>query len=420
MKMHNNLFLFLVTLGLVALSVPARGENIRYTFTLVADGGVLGATFGTSAPAINDVGTLAIVASLNNPPFQAILTGNGGPLTTIVTPPTGLTNQQALINSSGTVAFSIFGSSILTGNGGPLTLIYSRPIQGGTIALGGFNDAGTVGFADQDPTGHPAVLTGTGGPVTTLYNTTSGPFSVLLEPDINNAGTVAFRADLLSGGAGIFRGDGGPLTTIADTNGPFSNFSFGTPAINIEGTVAFTGFLKTGGEAIAVGSGGPLTIIADTSGPFRIIGIGSEAINDSGTVAFGADLAAGGIGIFTGPDPIADKVITAGDPLFGSTVTGLNFGRGLNNAGQLAFSANLADGRQVEVRANPIPEPSTVMLLGTSLIGWIGYRWRGSRVTAHSFNQQVQLTSSRRFRAVNSGTFPASPECNPSPWNRNP
>jgi hypothetical protein len=376
MKIYKNAVL--LTLGLLGVTAGAQAENIRYTFTPIADGGVLGATFGLGGPQINDVGTLAVVASLSNPPFQSILTGNGGPLTTIADTRIGLTNQPAYINSSGTVAFSIFGSSILTGNGGPPMLIYSRPIQGGTIGLGGINNVGTVAFGDQDPAGHPAVLTGSGGPVTVLYNTSSGPFSDLDIPAINDAGTVVFRADLLGGGVGIFRGNGGPLTTIADTNGAFSNFSFGQPSINLEGTVAFTGGLKTGGEAVAVGSGGPLTVIADTSGPFRLITFGSEAINDSGTVAFQAELAAGGRGIFTGPDPSADKVITTGDRLFGSTVTGLDFSGGLNNGGQLAFSANLADGRQVEVRADPIPEPSTLMLLSTSLIILIGYSLRRS------------------------------------------
>ncbi len=40
-------------------------------------------------------------------------------------------------------------------------------------------------------------------------------------------------------------------------------------------------------------------------------------------VVFLADLDDGGKGIFTGPDPISDKVIAIGDPLFGSTVTQL-------------------------------------------------------------------------------------------------
>lgn len=51
-------------------------------------------------------------------------------------------------------------------------------------------------------------------------------------------------------------------------------------------------------------------------------------------------------GIYTGPDRVADKVIATGDSLFGSTVTDLAFDRdGMNNKGQIAFTAHLADGR---------------------------------------------------------------------------
>jgi hypothetical protein len=62
---------------------------------------------------------------------------------------------------------------------------------------------------------------------------------------------------------------------------------------------------------------------------------------------------AGGQGIFTGPDPVADKVIRTGDPLFGSTVTAVNFEHGLNDAGQIVFLAELADGTRGVFRADP-------------------------------------------------------------------
>lgn len=57
-----------------------------------------------------------------------------------------------------------------------------------------------------------------------------------------------------------------------------------------------------------------------------------------------ADLDAGGSGIFTGPDPVADKVIQTGDTLDGSIITRLRFcDDGLNNSGQLAFQATFDD-----------------------------------------------------------------------------
>src|SRR5262249_56847714 len=133
-------------------------------------------------------------------------------------------------------------------------------------------------------------------------------------------------------------------------------------------------------RGICAGSGGRVTAIAAAGGPFSDVG-SLPSLNDAGTVAFFAILAGGGSGIFTGPDPVADRVIGIGDPLLGSTVVALNFvPEGLNDSGQLAFGAGLADGRQVVVRADPvaIPEPSGVVLLGLRLLGIPGYA-RGRR-----------------------------------------
>jgi hypothetical protein len=190
---------------------------------------------------------------------------------------------------------------------------------------------------------------------------------------------VAFQASLDAGGQGIFTGSGGPTTTLYDTNGPFSSVAF--PSLNDAGTVAFQASLDAGGFGIFTGSGGPTTTIATNVGPFS--GFSPPSLNNAGTVAFDATLEAGGRGIFTGPDPVDDRVIGTGDPLFGSTVTGVFVGpEGLNDSGQLAFRATLADGRQVIVRADPVPEPSGVLLLGLGMLGLLGYARRARKQAA--------------------------------------
>jgi hypothetical protein len=135
----------------------------------------------------------------------------------------------------------------------------------------------------------------------------------------------------------------GPLTftKIADTSGSVGSFL--SVSLNNRGTVAFLANLDGGGQGIFVGDGKTITPIADTSGPYSD-NLGAPAINNRGTVSFFAALDAGGEGIFTGPDPVADKLIAAGDLFFDSTVIRLLAPVALNNSGQIAFVAELADG----------------------------------------------------------------------------
>jgi hypothetical protein len=99
--------------------------------------------------------------------------------------------------------------------------------------------------------------------------------------------------------------------------------------------------------------------VADNSGPYSEFSIyGDPAASAAGT-AFFATLDAGGHGLFTGADPVADKVIQTGDPLLGSTVTGLQqlARTSMNDAGQIGFVAYLANGDVVVARANPLSGP---------------------------------------------------------------
>jgi hypothetical protein len=194
----------------------------------------------------------------------------------------------------------------------------------------------------------------------------------LIDPAISPAGIIAYEWKTLNQlGAPIadnlYVVDNGITTTIATTASLFFDYI----AVNDHGQVA-----ASSTHAIQVGAG-PLSTIADTLGPYG--SFREVSINDGGEVAFYASLAAGGAGIFTGADSIADKVIATGDPLLGSTVSEIAFGRrGLNDNGQIAFWARLANGQQGIFVATPVPEPNSVTLLlsAAGLLGIAGFRRR--------------------------------------------
>lgn len=70
----------------------------------------------------------------------------------------------------------------------------------------------------------------------------------------------------------------------------------------------------TGETAIVARNGDVTYTYVDTLGGYSALG-GVFSMNNHGVVAFVGYLDSGGKGIFTGPDPVADKVIAVGDYL---------------------------------------------------------------------------------------------------------
>jgi len=396
------------TAASIFLSLLITGKAEAFTFTKIADDSgpfsFVDVFFGPE-PVINNRGTVAFLTNLDRG-GEGIFTGSGGATTTIAiaddSGPSGTFGtfrSPPALNDEGTVAFTaflstgvprgFFGGGLFTSNGGSTTFIADSNLEP-AIFLGNpeINNEGTIAITGWRPGEGNRLFTVSGG-ATTLIADSSGPFSSVGSTAINDAGSVAFFASLDEGGNGLFTTSGGAITSIADSSGPFGFLLGG--AINNAGTVAFSAFRDFqdfleggGGGGIFTSSGGVTTIIADNTGPFRTFGSGLPAINDAGTVAFLASLDEGGSGIFTGPNPVTDKVIATGDSLFGSTVTSLGFNRfsskGLNNAGQLTFFAQLADGSSGIFRADPestpkpqpVSEPASVLDLlavGTLAIG---------------------------------------------------
>ena len=354
-------FVALVLLCLAPRPAFAQG----YTFTVLADSSQ-GLTADRCA-AINDSGQVAFTAFTDDGVQQIMRADVDGSLTTIAddTKRFSFFGANPSINNAGDVSFAAGltkgGEAIVVSKGKSLKIVAQT--EKDIYNFFGFNTSlnnqGEVVFSAEldEEFGFDEGTFVANGKVRTIYLASTSQF---LGSDsrrsINDAGQIAFEESLDDFTNGIFLFDGSEFVTIVDQTSPLVDFAF-SPQLNNVGVVVFSASLDTGEQAILTGSGGELTIVADTSGPFSDFGFfGAPSINDSGDVVFNATLDGEfGSGIYTGRDPVADRVIRPGDALAGSTVTSAFIcSEGLNNAGQLAFVAQLEDGRTVVVRATPV------------------------------------------------------------------
>ena len=142
------------------------------------------------------------------------------------------------------------------------------------------------------------------------------------------------------------------------------------------------GALHAAGEALARCAAHPAltpgqaAALDPTDRTDAIAALGDPSLNDVGEVAFILEPDFGNQILVTGADPGADRVIGVGDALFGRIIVGLLFGReGLNDAGQLAFTAFFDDGSSAVVLATPgavVPEPGTLLLVAGALPVLVG------------------------------------------------
>jgi hypothetical protein len=369
------MYLVFVSSDLVVLLRTSDASN--YTFTKIADSNCqeffcgLSTNFGVH-PAINNKGAVAFFVSQSGDldRVDSIIVAHRKSFVTIAdtTNPLfflgGLRGADTILslNDAGTVVFEAVSQKggtaveLFTGDGRTLTSVAQSEGAGFMANTASINNAGTVAFALMSAVENAIKIVRRNGTTSTIMDDT-GSYKVFMPPSINDRGTAAFRAD--NAIFEIVASDGRMTTTIAEASDPFTGFS-PFPKINNRGTVVFSANLVGGGTGVFIGDGHSIITIADSSGPFAYFDTGgnpeadSPSINDRGEVAFTAGL--GGEedkGIFTGPDPVADKVITTGDFLFGSEVTYLTSGReGLNNKGQIVFWAKLADGTRGIYRAD--------------------------------------------------------------------
>jgi hypothetical protein len=350
------------------LSATLSSQARAYTFTRISD-------FGGSDPSLNAFGAAAFFASQPDvfPAQLEVFRGDGGPVTTIANTSgqfagfvTGLGFRESpSVNDAGQVAFFASldsgGSGVFVGDGATTTPIALASGGFGFVGTPSLNSSGVVAFPASRPLtdGGIGIYVGSGGAVTPIANQLENGFTIIgAHPSINDSGAVSFIGGD-SSAVSVLVGSGGSLTTIASLGlgssdiGQFNS----SEALNEFGDVAFRATLVSGIDVLYLGDGGPLFTVADSAGPFAMFDHAS--INDLGQVAFYATLDDGGAGIFTGPDPVADRVIAVGDPLDGRTVTYLGFfNQGLNEFGQIAFTAGLDDGTSGVFVTSRVPEPA--------------------------------------------------------------
>ena len=364
----------LIALGLaVCLAIPASTQNTaRYRFTRVAESREEGVAL--SSPVINNLGQVAFLIQTRRTepdgsevPDIRIFRAAGARRTLIAHRPEIRDVGILALNDWGDVAFPATlaegGEAIYRGRGGPLTLIAATApgvFDSFTFEVA-INDRRTVAFAPDFENGDEGVLLGQGGPPAPVFLASTGPLRGNPPPAINDLGHVAFNAYTKTG-EGVFIWERGRFVEVASTNGPLFQV-FSDVKLNNRGQVAFTATVddednQPGPLTLFIGSEHTLRKIADTTGVFNDF-ISDPSINDRGQILFRGELDGKGEelpqGLFLVTGARITPVLRTGDALDGSRVVGarLSEGKALNNRGQFAFGAHLADGRFATYVATP-------------------------------------------------------------------
>lgn len=331
-----------------------------FTLSLIVDTSDQFSDFSPFVVSINNEGTVAFQATLRKG-GAGVFTGKDGQITMVADTTSGLFSNFCShpdINSNESLSFYADLKSggqgvVLISDGQMITLADTGGPFKSIGPLGPtMNDQGKVAFRSGMKSELSGIFSGGRGSMTTVADT-GGLFSGFQGlPVINSNGTVVFRADLKDGGQGIYTGSGGSLAIIADTSSRFRDLAL-FPIINDKETVAFGAALKSGGAGIFTVTGGKTTTVVDTNGPFE--SFRGVLINNAGSIVFYATPRGGELGIYSGPDPLADRIVSIGEPWFDSTVADFALNPvSMNDVGQVAIRVRLASDRQVIIRADPV------------------------------------------------------------------
>jgi hypothetical protein len=385
-------------------ALEGRALPSAYTFTGLTEAvpaNAPGFPAALDGVAINNYGDVAFGAyGFRGAPGSGYYVATGGQITTIAQDGSAGLEQVGdqmhgllSINSSGRVAFRAEDSitsaaGIFTGDGTapPTMLLADGTVSNYYNLFPVINDSGAVAFASAQVTGVPG-----GVPEIFLYdglahNLTppaslpyrSFPYPNLAAVGINNNGQVAFigadQPDQLGVQNGVvYVTDGSTLTAIGGGSGQTVPYFYSVapnyvsrPTINDTGTVAFTADMYDiqhvfMGHGLFAGNGGPLALIASETSNTTYIDY--PTINNNGDVAYEVNSASNGnlfLSLYHGLSQSTDELIRSGDVLEGRIFVAAPYPIAVNDAGQVAFVAQLLDPATQKTyyelfRADPVP-----------------------------------------------------------------
>jgi len=370
-----------MTLGtLVLLSAATRTAHaLDYDFVSVHDGAGGLSSLASTVPSVNSGGTVAFVAPVYNAEGnrdEHVVFKYGGGRATFVLNLTGLFGEgmagPAVVNDAGAIALTYAAATEtmivrIAADGAPTVL--ARAGLGGSLPYLAFapavsiNEAGQVAALVTNPDSTSSIVRfDDRDPVALEIARTGSALLGVGAPTLNNEGVAAFTAQPPAPGAiAVYTGSGAALTNEGGVEACAAT-SGAAPVIDADGVVlgdcAPVLFRAHGGVITALVSG-----TEDLMFGRLLAGYGGNGRGRPAFVAGPVDAPAE-LGLFTGSDPVRDKVLRTGDVLFELAVQDIRVGpRSINDAGQIALLAQVGAGETVRshvVLATPRRLPQTI------------------------------------------------------------
>ena len=356
-----------ITPAALAICAAAWAAPQDYVFKPLLPQSVLAPLPDNGVPALAAAGLSTLQAHLVGPAAGVLRVGGGLPRRAIASSQAFNRFGEVTLNARGQVAFEgspaqALGEGIFRGDGD------SRVQIAGTRDLGDFdfvnvgpsiNARGQVAFIGErivDGRYVAGVWAGNGGPVRALVDASGEMAGFSGNPALNDAMDVAFLGERDDGVSGVFLARRGQAPQTVFNSTATGAYVYSDPVINRAGDVAFGTYFNRPQGGVVYGvhvvDGTGLRTVAQASG---IFGMRQPSINNLGQVAFIVEPRYPDQVLVTGPDLQADRVIGSGDLLEGRRVSGVLFGRqGLNDDGQLVFTAVFRDGSTRAYLATPV------------------------------------------------------------------